>query len=207
MIITTNVHPVVEKYLSDECNLLAAIEVNKFTEESASEFRSSLDMCENMCAQTGQKRIPIMIDSYGGEVYSLLSMIDRIGSCRYPVDTIVLGKAFSCGAILFSCGDKRYAADSSTIMVHNVRGCAYGNVHAMQSDANHGAYLDAKAFSILDKNTGQVPGYWAHQLQVRSGNSELYLTPPEAVVHGLVTHIGLPELKVNVSVEVRVDGQ
>ncbi len=50
------------------------INVNKFDEESAKDFRDKMSMAHN----TGQKVIPVVIDSYGGQVYSLMSMIASI---------------------------------------------------------------------------------------------------------------------------------
>ena len=49
------------------------IRVNKFTEESANEFAQKMAKAHN----TGQSVIPIVIDSYGGQVYSLKSILDR----------------------------------------------------------------------------------------------------------------------------------
>ena len=66
--------------------------VNKFTEDSAKDFKKDMFRAQN----SGQKIIPIEIDSYGGEVYSLLKMIDVIKSSTVPVATICMGKAMSC---------------------------------------------------------------------------------------------------------------
>ena len=43
------------------------VTVNKFDEQSADDFRNKFSMAQN----TGQKVIPVVIDSYGGQVYSL----------------------------------------------------------------------------------------------------------------------------------------
>jgi len=82
------------------------IHVNEFNDKSAKEFSQSMAIAHN----TGQKVIPIVIDSYGGEVYSLMNMISEIKSATLPVATIVQGKAMSCGAVLFTFGTegKRY---------------------------------------------------------------------------------------------------
>ena len=74
------------------------IRVNKFDEKSAQEFSEKMSDAHN----TGQPVIPIVIDSYGGQVYSLMAMISEIEHAELPVATIVEGKAMSCGAILFS---------------------------------------------------------------------------------------------------------
>ena len=78
------------------------ITVNEFTEESANEFAALVSAAQN----TGQKVIPVIIDSYGGQAYSLLSMIGTIKSSSVPIATIIKGKAMSCGALLASFGEE-----------------------------------------------------------------------------------------------------
>ena len=77
---------------------------------------------------TGQKVIPVVIDSYGGQVYSLMSMIAAIESAELPVATIVEGKAMSCGAVLLSFGEQgmRFADPHATVMIHDVSSGGYG---------------------------------------------------------------------------------
>ena len=67
------------------------IRVNKFDEKSAKEFQDQISLAHN----TGQKIIPVVIDSYGGQVYSLMSMIAAIRASELPVATNVEGKAMS----------------------------------------------------------------------------------------------------------------
>ena len=50
------------------------VKVNKFTEDSAKKFHQEMAAAHN----SGQPVIPIVIDSYGGQVYSLMSMISAI---------------------------------------------------------------------------------------------------------------------------------
>ena len=68
------------------------IKVNKFDEKSASDFATKMSMAHS----TGQKIIPVVIDSYGGQVYALMAMIASIRASELPVATIVEGKAMSC---------------------------------------------------------------------------------------------------------------
>ena len=63
------------------------VKVNKFTEESAKKFHQEMAMAHN----SGQKVIPIVIDSYGGQVNSLMSKISALHAAEHPVATIVEG--------------------------------------------------------------------------------------------------------------------
>ena len=102
------------------------IRVNKFNEESAKDFATKIAMAHN----TGQQVIPVVIDSYGGQVYSLMSMISAIKNSDLPVATIIEGKAMSCGAILFSFGEEgmRYMDPYATVMIHDVSSGAMINL-------------------------------------------------------------------------------
>ena len=81
-------------------DLPVIIRVRKFDEAAAAMFTKEMRKAQN----TGQPVVPVIIDSYGGQVYSLMSMISDIKYSNLPVATIVQGKAMSCGAILFSFG-------------------------------------------------------------------------------------------------------
>ena len=109
------------------------IRVNKFNEESAKEFADKVARAHN----TGQKVIPVIIDSYGGEVYSLMSMIASIKRSELPIATIVEGKAMSCGVILFSCGTKgyRYITEDATLMINDVSSGNWGKNAEIKSGA------------------------------------------------------------------------
>ena len=91
------------------------VRVNKFDEESAKDFALDLAQAHN----TGQNVIPVVIDSYGGQVYSLMSMISAIKNAELPVATIVEGKAMSCGAILSSFGSS--SSKNSNKSLHSDR--------------------------------------------------------------------------------------
>jgi ATP-dependent protease ClpP protease subunit len=133
MNIITRVSPLIK-----ECELRAPpiiIRVNKFDEDSAKEFNQHMSIAQ--C--TGQNVIPVVIDSYGGEVYSLMTMIDSIKASRVPVATIVEGKAMSCGAVLLTCGapGMRFASPHSTIMIHEVASAGRGKVEEINMTEPH----------------------------------------------------------------------
>ena len=88
---TTSVSPLIKDIEFKHSPVI--IRVNKFDEDAASEFAAKIGLAHN----TGQKIIPVVIDSYGGQVYSLMSMIAAIKASELPVATIVEGKAMSCG--------------------------------------------------------------------------------------------------------------
>ena len=114
-------------------NLPVVIRVNKFDEAAAKDFSKEVTRAQN----TGQPTLPVIIDSYGGQVYSLMSMISDLERSRIPVATIIQGKAMSCGAVLFSFGTEgyRFMAPDATVMIHDVSSGGRGKVEEIKADA------------------------------------------------------------------------
>lgn len=169
------------------------IYVNKFTEESAKEFLEAMINAQ----ATGQSIIPIVIDSYGGEVYSLLKMIDVIRSSSVPVATVCMGKAMSCGAVLLTCGAEghRYMAPTGTVMIHDVASFAMGKVEEIKADAKESDRLNKLIFKIMADNCGKEAGYFS-KLVHEHGHADWFLDADECKKHGMVNHLRIPKLKI-----------
>jgi ATP-dependent Clp protease protease subunit len=174
---------------NEEESGLKYIHVSDFTEDSGHRFLEDYTKCLN----SGQDLVPIVIDSYGGQVDALTLMIDLIKSSPIPCATICLGKAMSAGAILLSCGtpDLRFASPNSRIMVHNMSSLAFGKVHDIKVDTVEIERLQEQLFGIVDKNCKKKKNYFLNLLR-KNNNSDLYLSPQEALKHGLIDHIKVP---------------
>ena len=169
------------------------IRVNEFTEGSAADFSKKIGLAHN----TGQNVIPIVIDSYGGQVYSLMSMIASIKASTLPVATIVEGKAMSCGVLLASCGTKgyRYVTEDATLMIHDVSSGQYGKNSELQASADETKRLNNKIYEILDKNCGKESGYFNKEVFNR-GRADWFVTPDEAIEIGLADHVKMPKFHI-----------
>lgn len=175
-----------------------SITVNKFTEESAQAFAIAF----NACLETKQSVIPIYIDSYGGQVYSLLAMLDIIKTANVPVATICLGKAMSCGSVLLSAGTDgyRFAASNSTVMIHEVSSGSHGKIEEIKADANEANRLNDKIFKMMANNCGKDDEYFKRIVHERN-HADWFLDAEEARNHGLVNHIRVPKFETKVTVE------
>lgn len=170
--------------------------VNLFNEEYATTFTKEMLAMEAMA----QPMSIVIIDSTGGEVESLASMVSSIEASSKPVLTFCKGKAYSCGAYLLGFGSIgfRYASPNSTIMFHSMGSGAYGK----PEDIN----VKSKAFSKLQQ-------YWCEKLSIHCGHkdkdyfskllrdkgADIWMTPKEAKKHKLIDHIGIPSLEVEVT--------
>ena len=173
------------------------IRVNKFDEETAVKFSNAMSAAQN----TGQPLIPVVIDSYGGQVYSLMSMIANIKASSIPVATIVEGKAMSCGALLFSYGTPgyRFMDKHATIMIHDVSSGARGKIEEIKADAKEGDRLNQLVYREMAANCGKEPEFFLKQIHDRS-HADWYLDAEEAQTIGLANHLRVPNLKVKVDV-------
>jgi len=173
------------------------IRVNDFQEETAKKFSEEMTKAHN----TGQPVIPVVIDSYGGYVYSLLSMISDIENARLPVATIAIGKAMSCGSFLLGFGTPgyRYADPGASVMIHDMSGCSWGKVEEMKSHTLHVSYLHKKLFQKLAKYCGHKDAdHFLKKIHEKS-HAEWFLTAAEAKKQRLVDHVKVPELKTVIS--------
>ena len=178
------------------------IRVNKFTEESASDFARKIAMAHN----TGQDIIPIVIDSYGGQVYSLMSMISEIKNSELPVATIIQGKAMSCGAILFSFGTEgyRYMDPYATVMIHDVSAGAAGKIEELKANSEEASRLNEQVFKMMAQNIGKSDKYFLKRVHEK-GHADWYLDPKECKKINLANHLRVPVLNITVKVDMELE--
>lgn len=172
----------------------------EFNEESARKFREELEMTEDAAIAAKQEIIPIVIDSYGGSVYSLLSMIDAINACKVKIATIVESKAMSAGAALFTCGAEghRFVGPNASIMVHCAAGHAGGKIHEAKADLKELDRLNDKIFKIMDKNCNRPDGYFWNIIENEKHMADWFMDADEALKHNIANKIGLPKLHIDV---------
>jgi ATP-dependent Clp protease, protease subunit len=197
MIWKTEVSPLIKEFELRRQPVI--IRVNKFDEVSAKEFASRMAMAHN----SGQKVIPVIIDSYGGQVYSLMSMIASIKSSELPVATIVEGKAMSCGAVLLSFGEQgmRFADPDATIMIHDVSSGGRGKIEELKADVAEADRLDEKIFTMMARNCGKKDDYFKKKV-FNKKHADWFMDAEEAKRHGLVNQLRVPKLSIKVDVEI-----
>lgn len=196
------------KYTIEVSNLIKEVElkkspviirVNKFDEDSASKFSAEMAKAHN----TGQKVIPVVIDSYGGQVYSLMSMIAAIKDSDLPVATIVEGKAMSCGAILFSFGEEgfRFMDPNATVMIHDVSSMDFGKVEELKAGAAEADRLNKIVYTMMARNCGKKDDHFM-KLVDKKKHADWFLDAEEAKKHNLANQLRLPSLRISVGVDI-----
>lgn len=179
------------EYKANQSATNLPIVVTKFDEESATEFVEELKIRN----QPGDEEpIVITIDSYGGQIYALFSMIDAIAEVKKPVITHCLGKAMSCGAVLLSIGNIRYASPTSTIMIHEVSSGTWGNVNDFKVSLQEAERLNTLLLSILASRCKTKGGASAFKKLFSNEKRDIFLTATEAKKLGIIDHIGSPKV-------------
>ncbi len=175
------------------------IRVNKFDDKSAADFATKIAAAHS----TGQKVIPVIIDSYGGQVYSLMSMIGAVKAAELPVATIVEGKAMSCGAVLLTFGEEgmRFADPNATVMIHDVSSGGWGKIEELKADVAEADRLDEKIYTMMARNCGKKDDYFKKKI-FQKKHADWFMDASEAKKHSIVNHLRIPKITVKVDVDI-----
>lgn len=182
-----------------------------FMESNIAEFCLSLEQICSKAAVKGQTVIPIYIDSFGGEVYSMLKVLDTMQALRdtYKVKfaTIAQGKAMSAGAFTLMFGDigYRYATPRATVMIHDISTFMGGRMSELQSSYKETERLSNTIMSSLSEyiTNGENEKY-LKSLLIKTQHTDLYLTADEAVELKVVDYVGIPKFSFEVSIKEKV---
>lgn len=171
--------------------------VNDFDESFNKTFFEEFTKANN----NDQPVIPIYIDSFGGDVYSLSAMLDILKTAKKPIATICIGKAMSCGAILLTAGTKgyRFMSENAVVMIHDVSSVANGKFEEIVSDAQETTRIQNLFYKTLDNNCEQESGYF-DKLVFNRGRADWYINPEDCKKHKLIDHIGIPTFKYSIKI-------
>ena len=136
--------------------------------------------------------ITVYINSGGGSVGDGLAMMEMINRMRrrfdVRIDTVVLGYAYSMGAIVSQAGDHRSIGRFGTLMLHSTQWILSGEDERIfkdyQSLAEHYQHTVAELFA---RRTGHRDSAWWRRF-IWSGR-ERFIGPDECLELGLVDEI------------------
>ena len=77
--------------------------------------------------------ISIFVNSFGGSVYDMWSLVDIIENSKTPIHTYCTGYAMSAGFIIFLAGHKRFVTKHATLMCHQLSMWDNGKLADMQT--------------------------------------------------------------------------
>lgn len=141
--------------------------------------------------------ITIYINSGGGTVGDGLAMIEAINLARrrygVRIDTVVLGYAYSMGAIVMQAGDTRAIGRFGTLMLHSSQWMISGEDERVFKDYQRlSAHYQEVVAQLFAARTGQRDSNWWRRY-IWSGRDR-FLGPDECLQLGLVDRIDEPSL-------------
>lgn len=186
--------------VSDLIDVPITIHVTNFNEESLSSFKENMTKAWSK----NQPVIPIIIDSFGGSIYSLLGMISLIELSPVPVATIVMSKAFSAGAMLFSFGTKgyRFIHPDASLLYHSLSACVSGEIENMKTHMDHLDNLNKMIFEKLSRYIGKPKNYL--EKIILNKKKDVYFYPQQAIDMGLADYCTVPMLKVELKANIEI---
>lgn len=144
------------------------------------------DINEEDAKKTQKEPIKLIINSFGGEVYSGLALIDVIDSSQTPIYTICHGSAMSMALIIFAAGHHRLASKYATFMYHEASYEANGKVLHHKQEVKEADRTDRICDEYLLSKTKFTP----KQLKdVRDKRGEWYFDVKVAMKYGLVNEL------------------
>lgn len=189
----------------------AALLSGDFIESSIAEFCLSLEQLCAKAAIRGQTVIPIYIDSFGGDVYSMLKVLDTMQALRdtYGIKfaTIAQGKAMSAGAFTLMFGDigYRYATPRSTIMVHDISTELVGRMSELQVSYKEAQRLSDEVMSSLSHYITQgESSTYLQDIIAGTKHTDLYLGAAGAKEAKIVDYVGIPKFVFRLSLEEKI---
>jgi ATP-dependent protease ClpP protease subunit len=143
----------------------------------------------------------IFIDSPGGYVHVLNSMLSIMENSQINWHTVVIGTAASCGLLLAAGGHFRYATDRAEFMFHDVSAGTHGKVDEMEEDVARIKRLSNSVMTKFSKRTNHPKKWWLEQAD-NTKNRELWFDCKKAVSFGVTDYIGIPSMLPGIDIQV-----
>ena len=140
---------------------------------------------DNFVQHNEDKDINLVLSSYGGDVYSMLGIIDYFKTLPVKVNTHCYGACMSAAAVILSCGTgKRSMTQNSTVMVHEGSAFEAGKTTDVLKGADHLKKLQSNINRILGEVTGKDQEFWEEV-----SKQDTYLTSEQCLEYGIVDEI------------------
>jgi ATP-dependent Clp protease protease subunit len=131
-----------------------------------------------------RKRILIMIDSPGGSVEVLASLIGAIKISKTPIWTCCYCTAYSAAADLLACGHKRFALPMTSMMFHAGSACYQGS----QNDINSAKkFFDGMGKRVTDEVNSRTK--FDNKFLKKLKTDDMYMNEEDALNYGVIDEI------------------
>lgn len=139
-----------------------------------------------LSSEDNSKDITMYINSGGGSVTSMWSIIDTMNLIKPDVSTICIGMAASAASLTLANGakGKRYILPHAEVMIHQPSGGASGMASDIEIKAKHIIRTKNLLHEFMSEKTGQT----IKKLE-KDMDRDTFLSAQEAVDYGIVDKI------------------
>lgn len=133
-----------------------------------------------------RKPIKLVVDSFGGDMYSGNALIGVIDTSETPIHGYCYGKVMSQGFMIYASCHYRYAHPIATFMYHDGGTTVKGMTEEMQLDIDQLRRLTAHGDRFLLETTNLTKEKLD---EVKKGRYNWYLFAEEALEYGIVDEL------------------
>lgn len=165
--------------------------VGKYSSVNSDDLRKAIAQYE----KDGETDVDILINSGGGSTVEGLTIGDFLSLSSINFHGIVIGMAASMGAGILMFCDTRSAYKNSRIMLHKVKGGAFGESEALRSMAD---LIDQEESKIIDQVI-QATGKTKADVEAwMKPGVDKWFNAKDALKEGLIQHIIEPKKPIEV---------
>lgn len=175
-----------EEVFMEGNNIFYYGEVSRTNVSKLNKFLKILEteLLKNSIGFNQKPNINLFIHSEGGCVFSGLSAMNHISTCKVDVYTIVDGFVASAATFLALAGKKRLIMPYSTVLIHQMRTEFYGKHDELKDEVENCDNIMSN-FKTIYKTKTNLPEKTLNQLLKR----ELYLTSDKCIKYGVVDNV------------------
>jgi ATP-dependent Clp protease protease subunit len=137
-------------------------------------------------SEDATKDITMYINSPGGSITAMWSIIDTMNLVKPDVSTVCVGMAASAASVILAAGakGKRYILPHAEVMIHQPLGGAQGQASDIEITAKH----ILKTKDILQKYMAELTGQPVKKIE-KDMDRDFFMDAQEAVNYGIVDKI------------------
>jgi ATP-dependent Clp protease proteolytic subunit ClpP (EC 3.4.21.92) len=137
-------------------------------------------------SEDATKDITMYINSPGGSITAMWSIIDTMNLVKPDVSTVCVGMAASAASVILAAGakGKRYILPHAEVMIHQPLGGAQGQASDIEITAKH----ILKTKDILQKYMAELTGQSVKKIE-KDMDRDFFMDAQEAINYGIVDKI------------------
>lgn len=131
-----------------------------------------------------RKPIKIFINTDGGDLNTIMNVIDVVKLSKTPVITIGMGKTYSAGGLLLMAGHKRYIFNNTSCLIHDGSTGAYGSIGKFLDNLEFTKKLEERVQAYILENT-TIP----KKTLIANWRKDWFLFSDEIIKYGIADEI------------------